>query len=140
MTKVVKNIGASVRERLLNLSKARGEDFQLLLTRYANERLLYRLSVSSHAKSFVLKGATLFSLWLDRSTSRAKFLLRLFARRLSAGRRRCRSVCQSGCCQRSPTAARRGRSGKLSYESLPLALRVTFLPSQPRSPTSSRRL
>lgn len=37
-----------------------------MLTRYANERLLYRLAQSSHAKSFVLKGAALFMLWTDK--------------------------------------------------------------------------
>ena len=63
MTKKPNNMGASVQARLLNLSRERNEDFQLVLTRYANERLLYRLSTSPHAKQFVLKGAALFTLW-----------------------------------------------------------------------------
>ena len=63
MTKVPTNIGASVRGRLLKRSKEGREDYQLLLTRYANERLLHRLSVSAHASQFVLKGAALFTLW-----------------------------------------------------------------------------
>jgi hypothetical protein len=42
MTK--KNVAHSVRQRLLNISRRTGEDFQLLLTRYAVERFLYRLS------------------------------------------------------------------------------------------------
>jgi len=46
MAREVKNVGASVRARLLNLAKAQGIDFQLLAIRYALERLLYRLSVS----------------------------------------------------------------------------------------------
>jgi predicted nucleotidyltransferase component of viral defense system len=58
-----KNIAASVRQRLLNLSRKTGEDFQLLLTRYAIERLLYRIGESEHTKNFVLKGAMLFALW-----------------------------------------------------------------------------
>jgi len=62
MTKA-RNVDASVRQKLLNLSKARSEDFQLLLTRYAIERLLYRLSTSLHCDRFVLKGATLFTIW-----------------------------------------------------------------------------
>lgn len=53
----------SVRQRLLNLSKSQSEDFQVVLTRYAIERILYRLSMSPHESQFVLKGATLFSLW-----------------------------------------------------------------------------
>lgn len=47
----------------MNLSRERGEDFQLVLTRYGLERLLYRLAKSPHAKEFVLKGAMLFQLW-----------------------------------------------------------------------------
>ena len=58
-----KNAAASVKQRLLNVGKKTGEDFQLLLTRYAIERLLFRLGASEHAKSFVLKGAMLFALW-----------------------------------------------------------------------------
>jgi len=61
MTK--KNVSASVKARLLNMSRETGEDFQQLLTRYAVERLLHRLSVSEHRASFVLKGAMLFALW-----------------------------------------------------------------------------
>jgi predicted nucleotidyltransferase component of viral defense system len=58
-----KNIGASVRDRLTQRARPAGENVQLILTRYAIERLLYRLSVSAHSDKFVLKGAMLFSLW-----------------------------------------------------------------------------
>jgi predicted nucleotidyltransferase component of viral defense system len=67
VTKVPTNIGASVRAKLLKLAKERREDYQLLLTSYANERFLHRLSISQHASSFVLKGATLFTLWTGRA-------------------------------------------------------------------------
>lgn len=60
---MTKDVGASVRVRLLHLARQRGDDFQLLLTRYANERLLYRLTRSRYQGSFILKGATLFTLW-----------------------------------------------------------------------------
>jgi predicted nucleotidyltransferase component of viral defense system len=63
VTKTPKDIGASVRARLLYLSRKRRDDFQLVLTRYANERLLYRLTRSRYQAHFVLKGATLFTLW-----------------------------------------------------------------------------
>ncbi len=63
MTKAPTQIGASVRARLLKLARERKEDFQLVLTRYANERLLYRLATSPHRNNFVLKGAALFTLW-----------------------------------------------------------------------------
>jgi hypothetical protein len=56
---------ASVRARLLNKAKAEKQDFNLVLTRYALERLLYRLSQSRHAERFLLKGALLFDLWFD---------------------------------------------------------------------------
>ena len=61
-----KDVGASVRARLLTLAREREEDFQLVLTRYANERLLYRLATSRHAQQFVLKGAALFTIWAGK--------------------------------------------------------------------------
>ena len=57
------NLAASVRQRLLNMSVTRREDPNLTLTRYALERLLYRLAQSEYAGQFILKGATLFALW-----------------------------------------------------------------------------
>ena len=60
-----RNVGASVRQRLLNLAKARGQPLELLLTRYALERLLHRLSLSPHRERFVLKGALLLTTWFN---------------------------------------------------------------------------
>jgi hypothetical protein len=57
------NLGESVRARLLNIAKAERSDFNQVLVRYALERFLYRLSLSTHADTFVLKGAMLFNLW-----------------------------------------------------------------------------
>jgi predicted nucleotidyltransferase component of viral defense system len=62
--KPVSNVGASVRQRLLNLRDKTGEDFNALLTQFAIERFLYRLSRSSLADRLVLKGAMLFRAWL----------------------------------------------------------------------------
>lgn len=62
-----KNTAASVRDRLLALARERGEDFQLLLTQYGLERLLYRLSQSNYRDRFILKGAMLFMLWGDHA-------------------------------------------------------------------------
>jgi Nucleotidyl transferase AbiEii toxin, Type IV TA system len=56
---------ASVLARLLNRSRSQGENYNLLLSRFVIERLLFRLSVSPHAGNFVLKGALLFALWYD---------------------------------------------------------------------------
>lgn len=61
--KAPKNMGVSIRERLTQRARERRENAQLLMTRYAIERVLYRLSVSPHRNHFVLKGAMLFSLW-----------------------------------------------------------------------------
>lgn len=60
---MTRNLAQSVRQRLLNLARERGEEFQLVLVRYGLERLLFRLTQSPHAGQFVLKGAMLFQLW-----------------------------------------------------------------------------
>jgi predicted nucleotidyltransferase component of viral defense system len=60
-----RNMGASVRARLLNLAKERNQPHELLLTRYALERLLYRLSTTNHRDRFVLKGAMLMTTWFE---------------------------------------------------------------------------
>jgi len=68
---------ASIHARLLNLAKERGEDFNMILTRYAIERFLYRLSIVPAREAFWLKGALLFDLWFDvphRPTRDADFL------------------------------------------------------------------
>jgi predicted nucleotidyltransferase component of viral defense system len=61
----LRNVGASVRQRLLNLARTRGQPLELLLTRYALERLLHRLSLSPHRERFVLKGALLLTTWFN---------------------------------------------------------------------------
>jgi hypothetical protein len=74
---MVTNISASIRQRLLNLARTRNEDFGLLLTKYALERILYRISQSKYRTVFVLKGALLFELWTEqahRPTRDADFL------------------------------------------------------------------
>ncbi len=54
------NLAASVMARLKNIASARGEDVQLLMTRFAIERFLHRLERAGHGQEFVLKGAMLF--------------------------------------------------------------------------------
>lgn len=65
MAKERTNLGASVRAKLLNQARATGQPFDLILVRFALERLLYRLSISGHAERFVLKGAMLLTTWFD---------------------------------------------------------------------------
>jgi predicted nucleotidyltransferase component of viral defense system len=57
------NIAASVKQKLLNFSKAGNRDFNQVLYRYAFERFLYRLSISQYADRLILKGAMLFHVW-----------------------------------------------------------------------------
>lgn len=57
------NVPASIRAKLLNKSKATNRPFLELLTYYSIERFLYRLSVSSYAQKFFLKGALMFKVW-----------------------------------------------------------------------------
>ena len=65
MRKPLQNLGASIRARLLNRAKERNQPFEILLTRYALERLLYRLGSSKYRDRFVLKGAMLVTTWVD---------------------------------------------------------------------------
>ena len=70
------NLPASVHARLLRLAKQSHEDFNVVLVRFASERLLYRLSRSPHADRFVLKGAWLFYVWdMQRRVTRDVDLL-----------------------------------------------------------------
>lgn len=64
MKRELRDVGASVRARLLEQARKKQSDFQLLLTRYVLERLLYRLSVSEYHDRFILKGALLLSVWV----------------------------------------------------------------------------
>jgi hypothetical protein len=57
-------VAASVRARLLNQAKARREEFELTLVRYADERLLYRLGASEARARCIVKGATLLTAWM----------------------------------------------------------------------------
>lgn len=63
MAKAPTNIAASVRQRLLNLARGGGRDFQTVLVAFGLERLIYRLSVSEYRDRFVLKGGMLVTLW-----------------------------------------------------------------------------
>lgn len=70
------NLAASVHARLLRLAKQSNQNFNVVLVRFASERILYRLSRSAHADSFVLKGAWLFYVWdMQRRVTRDVDLL-----------------------------------------------------------------
>jgi hypothetical protein len=63
MKKPVKDVAASVRQRLQNVAKKTNRPFQEVLDYFAMERVLYRLANSKHASRFVLKGALMFRVW-----------------------------------------------------------------------------
>jgi Nucleotidyl transferase AbiEii toxin, Type IV TA system len=58
-----RDIGASIRQRILNKSRNQGRPFQELLQYFAMERFLYRLAKSPYSDRFVLKGALLLTAW-----------------------------------------------------------------------------
>ena len=74
-----KNLGESIRQRLKNLSDQRNRPFDEILRYYAMERFLYRLSISSHAKKFFLKGGLMLKVW-DLLDHRATMDIDLLAR------------------------------------------------------------
>ena len=59
----MKNLPASVRERLLQRARAENRPFNELLQYYAMERFLYRLSQSLYVHQFILKGALMLRVW-----------------------------------------------------------------------------
>lgn len=77
MAKAPTNMAKSVKDRLLIIARKEGRAFDVLLVRFALERLLYRLSVSAHRDRFVLKGGMLVTVWVaddNRVTRDADFL------------------------------------------------------------------
>ena len=68
MARNLTNLTASVHQCLLNKAKETSRPFNELLQRFATERFLYRLSKSSHADRFVLKGAAMLSIWSGPAT------------------------------------------------------------------------
>jgi len=56
-----KNIGASILARLRNLADKDNIDFNFLLLRYLQERLIARVAISKHSSKFLLKGGLLLA-------------------------------------------------------------------------------
>lgn len=57
--KGIHNFSYSVKTKLLNISRKEKYGYQILVTRYLQERLLYRLSISRYYNRFFLKGGAL---------------------------------------------------------------------------------
>lgn len=71
------NHAASIKQKLLNLAREGGRVYDVILVRYALERLFYRLSISDQRDRFILKGGMLVTLWIGdgtRETRDADFL------------------------------------------------------------------
>ncbi len=80
MKKEIKNMAASVRQRLYTRAQETGRRFEELLQYYAMERFLYRLSKSRYKDKVILKGALMFVVWdvpRSRATSDIDFLGRM---------------------------------------------------------------
>ena len=63
MAREIKNLAASVHQRLLDRAMETDRTFNELLQHFAIERFLYRLSRSTHAIRFILKGALMLPVW-----------------------------------------------------------------------------
>jgi predicted nucleotidyltransferase component of viral defense system len=60
-----RNLAASVKQRLLNMARDQNRAFDILLVRFALERLLFRLSLSAYRDNYILKGGMLVTQWLE---------------------------------------------------------------------------
>jgi len=65
MAKAPKNLPASIRQRLLDLSRREERVFEVVLVTYGLERLIFRLSISDYRDQFILKGGMLVTHWIE---------------------------------------------------------------------------
>ena len=100
MVKTIKNYGRSVKERLLNISRAEKYSSQLLISRYFQERLLYRLSVSDYKDKFILKGGALLYAhdgFQARPTLDIDFMAKNVSNNMSNIKKIFQEICQIEC-------------------------------------------
>ncbi len=83
MSKETTNYGSSIRAKLLNLSRKVNQPYQMLLTRYIQERFLYRLSASEYRDRFLLKGGALLYAF-DRFDARPTLDIDFLGERISS--------------------------------------------------------
>ena len=79
---MTKNIGKSIKTRLLNLAKEEKQDYMKVLVRYLHERLLFRISASPYKSHFLLKGSSLLYA-LDGFKARPTIDIDLLGERIS---------------------------------------------------------
>jgi len=80
--KPIKNLAASVHQRLLDKARHTGRPFNELLQYFTMERFLYRLSRSKYAGNFVLKGALMLNVWERTSLPRPTLDIDVLAQRI----------------------------------------------------------
>lgn len=73
----------SVKDRLKNYAKETNKPYQEVLTYYALERTIYRLSLSEYAENFVLKGGIFLYAIHDKNYVRATTDIDMMAQRLT---------------------------------------------------------
>ncbi len=66
---IIKNYGMSIRNKLLHIAKKENVFYQTILTRYFQERILYRLAQTKYRNNFYLKGGALMYAY-DRFAAR----------------------------------------------------------------------
>lgn len=96
MSKIYTNSGRSVKERLLNLSKAEHYNPQMMISRYMQERLLYRLSISEYRERFILKGGALLYAH-DRFEARPTLDIDFMATRISNDKENIKRIIKEIC-------------------------------------------
>ena len=95
-----KNFGKSIRARLLNVAKQEEVFYQTILTRYFQERLLYRISQTRYRENFYLKGGALMYSY-DRFAARPTLDIDFLGTRISNDGKRIaeafREICSVDC-------------------------------------------
>ena len=96
MSKIYTNSGKSVKERLLNLSRAEHYNPQMMISRYMQERLLYRLSISNYRERFILKGGALLYAY-DRFEARPTLDIDFMATRINNDKENIKRIIKEIC-------------------------------------------
>ena len=96
----IKNYGKSIRARLLNVAKQEEVFYQTILTRYFQERLLYRISQTHYRENFYLKGGALMYAY-ERFAARPTLDIDFLGTRISNDGKRIaeafREICSVDC-------------------------------------------
>ena len=95
-----KNFGKSIRARLLNVAKQEEVFYQTILTRYFQERLLYRIAQTRYRENFYLKGGALMYAY-ERFAARPTLDIDFLGTRISNDGKRIaeafREICSVDC-------------------------------------------